>query len=212
MLQENCSDQPMVKIPKLNCDVEIKGTSIKGDPATLGEFWSWAYSDIMCNVTRSVLGEYLVSRALDKIDNPRDVWRSFDICYRGKRLEVKTSAFRQGWTQKKDRNTMSFDIRKRQFYWDPELGEQVDMKELRRIPHCYVFCAYVENDKEDAKKISSILDVSKWEFHPIATISIDRLFYDQKNLALSVIRKYREGRPNGYSDLQAQIDVELDIS
>ena len=33
--------------------------------STFGDFWSWAYSDILSNANRSVLAEYLVGYALD---------------------------------------------------------------------------------------------------------------------------------------------------
>ncbi len=42
--------------------------SLHGKPsgATLGDFWSWAYSDCINNTTRGVLAEFVVAKALGK--------------------------------------------------------------------------------------------------------------------------------------------------
>ena len=37
--------------------------------ATLNDFWSWAYSDVLGNTERGILAEYLVSKALDMAEN-----------------------------------------------------------------------------------------------------------------------------------------------
>jgi len=49
---------------------------------TLGDFWSWAYSEVLTNTTRSVFAEYLVGAALGVVNTPRVEWDRQDFEYR----------------------------------------------------------------------------------------------------------------------------------
>jgi excinuclease UvrABC ATPase subunit len=66
---------------------------------TIGEFWAWAYSDILLNVNRGIFAEFLVANRLgiDVRKYPRTVYDYIDIRYRGKTIEVKCSAYVQSW-------------------------------------------------------------------------------------------------------------------
>lgn len=66
---------------------------------TIGEFWSWAYSDILLNVNRGVFAEFLVAKELgvDVRNYPRIVYDYSDIRYEGKTIQVKSSAYIQSW-------------------------------------------------------------------------------------------------------------------
>ena len=66
---------------------------------TIGDFWSWAYSDLMSNTVRPLFAEFLVGRCLGLIDKPRKEWDHVDFLYSGKKVEVKSSAYVQTWTQ-----------------------------------------------------------------------------------------------------------------
>jgi len=44
------------------------------DGLTVGDFWSWAYSDILSNRNRSIYAEFLVGSALGVLDKPRMEW------------------------------------------------------------------------------------------------------------------------------------------
>jgi hypothetical protein len=69
---------------KLTPDKEIKGL----DGLTMGDFWSWAYSDIMGNVNRSVFAEFVVASVLSIDDRVRIEWDAYDLEYQGKKIEV----------------------------------------------------------------------------------------------------------------------------
>jgi hypothetical protein len=53
------------------------------DGRTVGEFWQWAYSDVLSNRNRSILAEFIVGVALDVVDKPRVEWDAADLCYQG---------------------------------------------------------------------------------------------------------------------------------
>ena len=67
--------------------------------ATVGDFWAWAYSDILNNVDRAVFAEFVVGMALGVTDAPRVEWDDVDLRYRGKNIEVKSAAYVQSWHQ-----------------------------------------------------------------------------------------------------------------
>src|SRR5882762_236522 len=68
--------------------------------AKLGDYWSWAYSDVLSNVNRSVFAEFLVARALGLDANPRIEWDAYDLNYSGIRIEVKAAGRLQSWKQR----------------------------------------------------------------------------------------------------------------
>lgn len=52
---------------RLSPDTPISDT----DGQTVGDFWSWAYSDILSNRNRGIFAELLVGAALAALDQPR---------------------------------------------------------------------------------------------------------------------------------------------
>ena len=93
------------------------GTTILGlEGATVGDFWAWAYSDILINMRRGIFAEFLVGSALGVTDSaPPAGWGDFDLLYDHKKIEVKSSAYIQGWDQghQDSLSVISFDVRKR---------------------------------------------------------------------------------------------------
>ena len=50
-------------------------------PFDLLSFWQWSNSDLLSNVTRGVLAEYIVARALGIGESDiRDEWAAYDLC------------------------------------------------------------------------------------------------------------------------------------
>lgn len=78
-------------IEKRSCQDEIL---VLG--ATVGDFWSWAYSDILNNANRAVFAEFVVGTALGVTASPRVQWDAVDLRYDGKKIEVKSAAYIQG--------------------------------------------------------------------------------------------------------------------
>ena len=52
-------------VEKRRCQDEIPALG-----ATVGDFWAWAYSDILNNVDRAVFAEFVVGSALGVTDAP----------------------------------------------------------------------------------------------------------------------------------------------
>lgn len=70
------------------------GTAVGCD---LLDFWQWSTSDLVSNVTRGRLAEYIVARALGLDTNGvRNEWAAFDLqTESGVKIEVKSAAFIQ---------------------------------------------------------------------------------------------------------------------
>ncbi len=64
---------------RLAPDAEIPGL----DGATIGDFWAWAYSDILLNTTRGAFAESVIGGASEVVGGIRDPWDSFDLYYAG---------------------------------------------------------------------------------------------------------------------------------
>jgi|ERR1035437_881357 hypothetical protein len=151
--------------------------SIPGlDECTVGDFWQWAYSDVLSNRNRSIFAEYIVGVALG-VDKPRVGWDAFDLQYAGFKIEVKSSAYCQSWFQKKP-STILFSIRKAVF-WNPETGTYEG--EATRSADLYVFCVHAEKDKVKA----NVPDVATWDFYVVATATLNREFGAAKSLSLA---------------------------
>ena len=84
---------------------------------TLGDFWSWAYSDVLSNGNRAAFAEFLVASALGVTTQPRREWDMVDLRYKGKLVEVKASAYLQAWAQPNGPSKIIFDVAKK-LPWD----------------------------------------------------------------------------------------------
>jgi len=164
-------------VKKLTCDARIVGDT----ETCVGDFWSWAYSDILGNRNRSIFAEFIVGSALGVVDTPRTEWDYVDHQYNGKTIEVKSAAYVQSWAQEK-LSTISFDISKKT-PWYAETNTWGT--EPVRSADCYVFCLYTEIEVNKA----NVLNIDDWEFYVLSTETINREFKDQKSVALSRITR-----------------------
>ena len=71
---------------------------------TVGDFWAWAFSNILTNITRGLFAEFLVGTALGAVEGKRTEWDSYDLSYGDAHIEVKSSAYLQSWEQDKPSN------------------------------------------------------------------------------------------------------------
>lgn len=163
---------------------------------TVLDFWSWAYSDVLSNRNRAVFAEFLVASALDLTDNVRVEWNAYDLRYKNKKIEVKTSAYLQSWKQAKH-SLISFDIAKKRA-WDSETNLTSELAE--RNADCFVFCLFDIKDREKA----NIFDVSQWKFFVIITADIGNYFGEQKRISLSRLEKICESV--SFEKLKSKID------
>lgn len=150
---------------------------------TVGDYWQWAYSDIVVNTNRGALAEFIVSKAVGSTSEVRDAWASYDLVTPlGIKVEVKSSAYLQSWYQK-SLASPGFGIRKT-LGWNPETSEYG--KEKRRQADVYVFCLLAHRDD---KTTLNPLDLTQWEFYVVATKVIDHEFGEREGVSISQVRE-----------------------
>ena len=163
---------------------------------TVGDFWAWAYSDLLSNRNRAIFAEFLVGSALGVLDKPRIEWDSYDLLYKEKKIEVKASAYLQSWYQSQLSN-IKFDIRCKKA-WDPLTNKMA--VEPRRSADCYVFCLFTETNPTK----SNILDINAWRFYVVSAQQIDRICGQQKSISLGRLKQLTEAID--YDTLHKAID------
>lgn len=186
-------------IEKRSCQDEIP---VLG--ATVGEFWAWAYSDILNNTGRAVFAEYVVGMALGATLAPRVEWDAVDLRYGDKTIEVKSAAYVQSWHKEQDPpSQISFDLKER-LSW--EAATNTYRVEPSRAADCYVFCVYSEKNRSRA----NVLDVDRWVFYVVPTEQINRQLGSQQRAALSTIEQLTKPvGAIGYAQLKYHIDSAL---
>lgn len=185
----------MINLSKLDPQASIVGTH----GLTIGDFWAWAYSDILSNASRGVFAEFLVGSALGVVEFPRVEWDWVDLLYRGKRIEVKSSAYCQSWEQRSP-SMIIFNIAESRG-WDSTTNTYLAAPQ--RSSDCYVFCVYTEVDCLKAR--ASLFNVDYWKFYATATSQLNEKFGRQKSLSLKSLQSISEPIP--YIRLKDVIDT-----
>ena len=153
----------------------------------LSDFWSWANSDLLNNVARGTLAEFLVAYALDIVGKPRVEWDAKDLEDKdGTKIEVKSSAYVQSWHQK-GYSSITFDIEPKRS-WDPATNE------MSTSPHrscdIYVFCLLHRKSKD-----VDPLNMDHWKFYVVSTRKLNKKLGNQKTMALSTLKKLAKSVP-----------------
>lgn len=170
-------------VPRLKCGdepvLDENGTE-RGD--LLG-FWRWAYSQTLDNTLRGVLAEYIVGLALGVVDGlARTEWDAFDLVSpEGIRVEVKSSAHVQSWSQAKP-SPLTFGVPQTNA-WSHDVGGWGTGR--LRQSQVYVFCAFTALDPASADP----LDTRQWEFYVASTARIDAALGRQKSITLSELKR-----------------------
>lgn len=169
---------PPVQAKVLPFDKPIDGVA----GASVGEFWQWAYSDVMSNANRGRFAEYLVGLKLGIAgDRPRVEWAAADLEYRGFWIEVKASGYWQSWPQRGP-SAIQFGIAKTKL-WDEATGLW-GTSAPARWADLYVFCHHAEECRETADP----LVVEQWDFYVVPTGRIDATCWDGKSVGLERVR------------------------
>ena len=149
--------------------------------STVGDFWQWAYSDVVDNTSRGVLAEYIVAKAIEADAPTRTPWDAYDLLTpSGIKVQVKSSSYLQAWYQERPSN-ISFGIRKT-LKWLPESNELAGPS--RRYSDVYVFCLITQLDKQ----LLNPLDLAQWEFFIAKTSYINTIFGERKSITLRQVR------------------------
>ncbi|MBN2475131.1 MAG: hypothetical protein JXB62_11020 [Pirellulales bacterium] len=162
-------------------------------------FWQWSASDLVSNVTRGALAEYLVAQALGVAEDAvREEWAPYDLTAPdGTRVEVKSAAYLQSWHQ--DRlSPITFRVPKT-LAWDKQTNRQ--SQATQRHADVYVFALLGHRDKNTLDP----LDVSQWEFYVVPTRLLDNRKRSQHSITLASLRKL-PGPSVGFSGLRHAVE------
>jgi len=144
----------------------------------LVDFWRWSSSDLLSNATRGVFAEFIIASALGLVDNVRSEWDPYDlITQKGQRIEVKSAAYLQSWSQK-ELSKISFSIRPSR-KWNSNTGQLENISE--RQADIYVFCLL---DHQEQKTVDP-MNLSQWRFFVISVDILNEQCAGQKSISLA---------------------------
>ena len=176
-------------VTPLTGDEPLAGTS-----ATVRDFWSFALSDLKTNVARGVLAEFLVARAVGAEEGVRVSWDNFDVkTPDGIRIEVKSSAYLQGWRQAK-LSTIRF-TGLTGLTWDDKDGWGAE-REVRADVFVFGIQARKTHEEYDA------LDVAQWEWYVVSANSI--VEHGARSVGMWFLERYAEG-PLSYDEIDRAV-------
>jgi hypothetical protein len=145
------------------------------------DFWRWSSSDLVGNVLRGLLAEYLVARALGLATGCRVEWDACDLRGPdGLTVEVKSAAYVQSWKQTRS-SRIVFGIQPA-YGWDAVTN--TSLAQRCRTAGVYVFCLL---HHADAATLDP-LDLAQWRFYVLPTAVLDQRMPLQKTISLSVLR------------------------
>lgn len=156
-------------------------------------FWRWASSDLVGNTMRGMLAEFLVAQATGCAQDVRSEWDSCDLrTSTGARIEVKSAAYLQSWSQRA-LSAINFDIAPKRG-WDA--ATNTSAPSACRSADVYVFALLAHQDKQTLDP----LDLTQWHFYVVAARTLDARFGNQKRIALSSLQRV-VATPVGYAEL-----------
>ncbi|MEH6374829.1 hypothetical protein V7793_10945 [Streptomyces sp. KLMMK] len=184
---------PLQHIPSPVTPLDGEELFIGAGGATVLDFWRYALPDLKTNTTRGLLAEFLVHRAVGALQRNQE-WESFDVlAVDGLRIEVKSSAYLQAWSQREVTKIVFDRLRTRT--WSPQTG---DAAEPSFNADVYVFAVHTATSHEDYDP----LDVGQWQFYVVPGPVIEA--NGTKSLALNSVRALA-GDSVPYADLAARI-------
>jgi hypothetical protein len=185
---------PALKVDRKTGDEPFIG----GDTSSrLSDFWGWAYSDLVGNTERGKLAEFIVSLAMHCTSGVSEGWGVFDVLSpEGIKIEVKTSAYLQSWGQTRI-SDIRFSVRETLAWY---AATNTYAENAMRQADVYVFC--VENCKE--QDLLNPLDLSQWDFYPIATDVLNKAISKQKSVGLNILMSLG-AKKCGFAELRRRI-------
>jgi hypothetical protein len=153
----------------------------------ISTFWQWASSDLVTNVARGLLAEYLVAKALGLDDGVRDPWQPYDLkTQHGLTLEIKSSAYLQSWWQH-IHSEICFSISETRS-WSADTNELSPTQQ--RQAHAYVFALLSHRDKATLNP----LELTQWEFYLVPTSTISERVGSRKQLTMKALLELQPKR------------------
>ncbi len=159
----------------------------EGLGANLLSFWRWSTSDLVSNVTRGRLAEFIVAKALGiSTDGVRNEWDAYDLeTEDGVKIEVKSAAYLQSWHQER-LSRITFRVPKTRS-WDPDSNRLEN--EAKRPADVYVFAVLAHQDKSTVDP----LNVNQWRFYVLPTRILDERTRSQHSITLKTLERLSSG-------------------
>ena len=149
---------------------------------TISDFWQWAYSDLMQNVERGVLAEYIVAILLCVDNVLRIPWLAYDLKLpNGKTVEVKTMSLLQAWYQKELSNPRV--VIKPTRKWDPKTNIMEDAPKFHS--DIYVICFFTADNHDTANP----LNLAQWKFYVLPKKRIRSFWKERKSVSLKFLKE-----------------------
>ena len=164
---------------------------------TVLDYWRFQFSNIYH--VQEEIAEFIVSMALG-IEAPmnKNLWTTWDIDYRGKRIEVKETGYFHSFNEDgKVSQQRTFGIPKAYTKY------KNNKSTYERQNDVYIFCLNTGNTKEE----SNPLELDHWRFWVVSTSTINRLCGDNKTISLGRVKRItglKEGL--GYGELREAVD------
>ena len=190
--------------------------TLKGEKAGFNvlDLWRFQFSNLPDMEGR--VGEFIVAMALkkEKPDN-NNGWTYWDINYREKRIEVKTTSYYKPYRGDNNYSAVrTFGIQKAHPNEDDSAQIYTNVKkqtEKVRNNDVYVFVINTGKTKKDADP----LKLESWEFYVIPTSVINEECGDHKSISLSKVKelsKKATGTEDGLSfdKVKAAVDKAID--
>lgn len=146
------------------------------------DFLDWAFSNVLDNSLRGIIGEYIVHRAVGGVCKHRINWDACDVEMEdGTKIEVKVSGYIQSWSQKKP-STLVFDISKK----DPWIASENRYLGYKcRYADVWVFAVHAESTRDKADPFN----LAQWQFLVTTSSWLDAEFNDQKTVRYQILLK-----------------------
>ena len=165
------------------------------------DFWRFSYGNLAGQ--SPVIAEFLVAKALGK-EKPENTeyWTAYDMEYRGKRIEVKSTEYVHSWNKKRVSDNRTFSVAPTNAgYWN-----NTDERKLERQNDIYVFCLNTNRELQHPQP----LKVDYWEFYVMPTSEINRYAEEkgnpyQKKITLSTVKRLA-GECVSFDGLKDKID------
>jgi len=169
----------------------LTGGIPRADGLTKMHFLQWAYGDMVSNVQRGIVAEWLVAHALGLTEEDRVEWEPWDLEFLdGTKIEVKSASIWQPYGQ----------MKRSSIVWEPgPLRNKED--EPRRRADIYVFGALVCDEKHAVDPF----ETDQWRWFVART---DRLFRTARITDNGLTRLVGEcgAEESDYDGLAAAVD------
>jgi hypothetical protein len=101
-------------------------------------FWQWSSSDLVNNVLRGRLAEYIVAQDLSVAGGTRTEWDAYDLQTKsGIKVEVKSAAYLQSWKQSRA-SSIRFGVQPTRG-WDASIDEYSPSAAGKPMRTCSVY-------------------------------------------------------------------------